>query len=80
MREKNDVDDGMQGRENLLGGKIREVINLGGGSRTLHVRLQTTLVSLRSPGFAINIAKPWGSRPPLIKIDVSLAHTHRFVK
>ena len=46
MREKND-DDEMQGRENLLGGKIREVINLGGGSRTLHVQLQTTLVSQR---------------------------------
>ena len=48
VREKNDVDNKMQGREKSLGGKIREVINLGGGSRTLHVRLQTTLVSLRS--------------------------------
>ena len=66
--------------KNPLGGKIREAINLGGGSRTLHVQLQTTLVSLRSPGFAINIANPWGSRPLLIKIDVSLQNTHRFHK
>ena len=50
VREKNDDDDEMRGRENSLGGKIREVINLGGGSRTLHVRLQTTLVSLRFQG------------------------------
>ena len=80
VREKMDDDDEMQEREKTLGGKIREDINLGGRSRTLHVQLQTTLVLLRSPGFAINIANPWGSRPLLNIIDVSLQNTHRFVK